>query len=338
MKKIGYILIVNSLVFMALIGVIEGVSRIIFPENEMAPIFNDRGLRTRERPFVELHKDRGFALKPGFSNGVYRVNANGFRGGDLPDDLNDKTVILTLGESTTFGWGVKDNETYPYYLMSAFPDDQDVHVINGGVPSYTSSQVLMTLKELLYQKNFKPDLILICIVWNDIWYSTIRNWHPDILVYQKPPEWVRLLTQYSRFGHGLVMGFSRPQKQVDIFNGKALDHYGKNIEEMIQICLEEKIPLAFVDPPFDADHMPDTGLNEFHVRYSKSFFIQTARAYIAKLNIVAEKYGIPVIRHTLGMANLHQRSLFLDPLHPTAEGNSILAGGVYTALFPLLKK
>jgi lysophospholipase L1-like esterase len=332
-----YILFVNLAVLLLLLAGVELGSRLLLPGDHITPIFGDQELRIRQRPFVGLHPIRGFALKPGFSDGFYTVDENGFRENGVPgkkkagvDQVHRiKKTILALGESTTFGWGVQDHETYPARLERFFLEKDAVEVINAGVPSYTSSQVLIFLQEILDQKIVKPDLILINILWNDIWYSTIRNWHPDILVYQQPPGWLSFLTTHSRFCYFLVMGAAKEQSHVNVVNQKAFRQYEKNIEQMIRTCRQEDIELAFVVPPFDADHMPEEGLNEFHVRYTRDFFIQTAQTYVRQLRSIAGTNRVPVIPHHLDITHLHQRSLFMDALHPTAQGNALMARDIY---------
>lgn len=337
MKKLLYLVTINICVFLGLLFSVELISRIIIPQENIQSIFNDEQLRTRGRSFVEANELRGFALKPGFANGTYRINQKGFRGEEFPPDLGKKTRILTLGESTTFGWGVKDNETYPAYLMALFTETDKIQVINGGIPSYTSSQTLEYLKEILAKDALKPDIILINILWNDIWYSTVTNWHPDILIYQKPPAWISWFTDHSRFVYGLVMGFSKKKNQTDLFNEKALLKYKENIEQMVLECQTKGILLAFVEPPFDADHMPEEGLNEFHVRYTKAFFISTAQRYLKILHTISKTHKVPVLAHSLDIRNLSQKELFLDTLHPTAQGNALMALDIYNHLNPLLQ-
>lgn len=334
-----YILVVNLVVLLILLAGVELGSRLFLPGDSLSPIFGDQELRIRQRPFVEFHPTRGFALKPRFSDGFYTVDENGFRENGMSEKKagvdgvhGDKKTILALGESTTFGWGVQDHETYPAHLARLFSEKDSVEIINAGVPSYTSSQVLISLQEILDQKVVKPDLVLINILWNDIWYSTIRNWHPDILVYQQQPGWLSFLTAHSRFCHFLVMGAAKEQSHVDVVNRKALRQYEKNIKQMIQTCRQENIELAFVVPPFDADHMPEQGLNEFHVRYTRDFLIETAQTYVRQLRALAGTNKVPVIPHQLDITHLHQRSLFMDALHPTAQGNSLMARDIYDYL------
>ncbi len=340
LKKIVTLLLINFGLLILLLLLVEGVSRILIEDKENRALFNDKDLRVRGRPFVEHNPSRGFALKPGFQNSMYRIDKEGFRSEQSLKDLNNTYIILALGESTTFGWGVDDNETYPYFLTQSLQQNPSKpQIINGGVPSYTSAQVLVYLNEILEKGTIDPDMILVNILWNDIWYSTVENWHKDLLIYQKPPSLLLFLNTYSHFFNALVMDFSQndtPEEKVDLVNKKALAYYKQNLETIAERCQKENIPLLFVAPPFDADHMVEEGLNEFHIRYSKPFFIKTAKRYLETLSEVASAYHIPVISHQLDIRYLHQKSLFLDALHPTAEGNKIMADDVAVGITELL--
>jgi lysophospholipase L1-like esterase len=171
-------------------------------------------------------------------------------------------------------------------------------------------------------------------MWNDIWYSSVKNWHPDILIYQKPPALLTWLLEHSRLVHLVVMGTPSKEKLTDIENPLALQKYAENLQAMIKLAQQYHIKLAFVEPPIDADHMPEQGLNEFQIRYSKAFFIEQAKQYRHTMQAIASDAKRPVLNHSLSLDNLHQKSLFLDLLHPTEEGNAIMARNIYT---PLIK-
>lgn len=339
LQRIVYLLLINVGLLILMLALIEVSSRTLLNEKESKALFNDQDLRVRGRPFVEHHPSRGFSLKPNFKNNLYSIDKYGFRSVKSPKYPTNSYTILALGESTTFGWGVADHETYPYILTQSLQQTMlKPQVINGGIPSYTSAQVLAYLSEILDNNVIQPNMILVNILWNDIWYSTIENWHKDLLIYQKPPSWLVYLTQHSRFFNTLIMGFSynSHKEKVDLFNKKALDYYAENIKAIIEKCQKENIPLVFVQPPFDADHMAEEGLNEFHIRYSKPFFIKMSKIYLDTLAKVAQSYHIPIISHQLDIRYLHQKTLFLDALHPTSEGNRIMAEDIAIELKKIL--
>src|SRR6056300_1710410 len=70
------------------------------------------------------------------------TNSDGLRTAIEVTDPKKTLRIMTLGCSTTFGWGVADSETYParlqHYLTEA--GYGNVEVVNAGQPGYTSFQ------------------------------------------------------------------------------------------------------------------------------------------------------------------------------------------------------
>jgi len=331
------ITMINILVLLIILALLEGITRLIFPANTLSPIFNDSDLRTRGRAFIEAHPTRGFALKANFSNALYQINTQGFRGEEFPENFATQYyTIVAIGESTTFGWQVNNAATYPAQLTKIATEQHTrinnkiPYFINAGIPSYTSSQTLAYLEEMLSIGQVQPDMILLNIMWNDIWYSSIKNWHPDILIYQKPPAVLTWLTEHSKLVHLATMGLSRQEKQADIENPAALQQYANNLQAIINLAQKYQVALMFVEPPMDADHMSEHGLNEFQIRYSKSFFIEQAKKYRKEMHSLADEAAIPVLNHSLSLDNLHQKSLFIDLLHPTVEGNAIMAANIYT--------
>ncbi len=75
--------------------------------------------------------------------------------------------VMTLGCSTTFGWGVDDAQSYPARLESRLvaKGHGDWEVINGGQPGYTSFQGLWLWDRTLHA--FEPDVVLIGYVVQD---------------------------------------------------------------------------------------------------------------------------------------------------------------------------
>ncbi len=322
-----FVVAMNALVLLGLLAVLEGGARLLV-SHDARPLFADQDLRTRGRPFVEPHPDRGFALIPGFADEWYQIDDQGFRIGE-PVATADALTIIALGESTTFGWGVGNADTYPAQLQALFAaQGQAVRVVNAGVPSYSSSQVLRYLQAIVEDQ--PPDAVLINILWNDVWYSTVLNWYPALLVYQQPPLWLSRLLQHSALVRALVLQAPPDQEQpVDQFNAAALAHYQENLQAMVELAADYGVALGFVEPPFSPDLMPPEGLNEFHVRYTKPFFLDTANQYRAALQEVAADYNVPVIDHRLSLTQGGSpAALFLDLLHPTAEGNRLMAEDV----------
>jgi lysophospholipase L1-like esterase len=95
------------------------------------------------------------------------TNENGLRSSSISPNTDNNKRIITLGCSTTFGWGVSDEEAYPsrlqYYIEEA--DIGNAEVINAGQPGYTSFQGTWLWDQVL--KDYSPDIVLIGYIVQD---------------------------------------------------------------------------------------------------------------------------------------------------------------------------
>jgi len=89
------------------------------------------------------------------------LNQIGLRGQGIDRQRKPGVIrIICAGDSTTFGSGVKENETYAYYLQQLLQERGIVaEVLNAGVPGTTLWQQRMLIEERLAA--FSPDLIFL---------------------------------------------------------------------------------------------------------------------------------------------------------------------------------
>lgn len=80
-----------------------------------------------------------------------RTDAEGHRLGRLGEVDYDEELILILGDSNVFGWGVSSNETCPSYLdeMVYSESNGTSRVVNLGVAGYGTMQYYMALERFL---------------------------------------------------------------------------------------------------------------------------------------------------------------------------------------------
>ena len=95
------------------------------------------------------------------------TNSDGLRTAIEVTDPKKELRIMTLGCSTTFGWGVADSETYPARLQAYLTEAgySNVEVVNGGQPGYTSFQGTWLWDALL--DDYQPDVVLIGYIVQD---------------------------------------------------------------------------------------------------------------------------------------------------------------------------
>lgn len=159
-----------SIIVMGFFGLVEGslrlvgVSAAVQPRILLRRIDSDIGL-----PFMRPDADTFWSPKPGwqgeFLGKPVTINRMGLRGAEVAQPKpTSRTRIVCFGDSITFGYGVGDEETYPF-LMGRALADSGVEVVNAGVTGYTSHQVRRLAARLLPQ--IQADVVLIMIGWND---------------------------------------------------------------------------------------------------------------------------------------------------------------------------
>lgn len=111
-------------------------------------------------------------------------NGQGYRGDPVPLRRTPGVRrILCLGGSTTYGWNVDSaQETYPAHLEKLLnenrpPGANRVEVINGGIPSGTTAEILTHYHFKFHY--YKPDLIIINPGGNDARALFAKHYHPD---------------------------------------------------------------------------------------------------------------------------------------------------------------
>jgi lysophospholipase L1-like esterase len=150
-------------------GLCEIAARLIFP----AP--QDPG--REPRILFETQPDMGFLHAPNqhawMDDGFVTTNSIGLRG---PEPVQPKPVgelrVLAVGDSTTFGLGVNDDETFVAKLESRLRTIvPGATAINGGISGYNA--VLEASLVRHFAPILKPDVVLIGVFWNDLPYEQL---------------------------------------------------------------------------------------------------------------------------------------------------------------------
>jgi hypothetical protein len=173
-----------------LLAAVEGVWRLVCLSGLTLPPTGDRSL-IQEWQWIQSHgrgekdvfsgtqfrfdPELGWFPKPNFRSDGINTNSHGQRGlADYPTDRNPgKKRILFIGDSYTFGFEVRDEESYPAVLGSHLLPGAEI--INWGVPGYgTDQQVLLYEREGV---KFHPDVVVLGfytrdLFRNDTWFRS----------------------------------------------------------------------------------------------------------------------------------------------------------------------
>lgn len=118
----------------------------------------------------------GWSLKPDITIDNIITNKLGLRSPEVLPKIKNEFRILSLGESTTFGFNVSYSETYSAQLeklLNETVQSKSVTMINAGVAAYSSFQSLKYLE--LRGLKLRPDMILFYHEANDYLPSIVRD-------------------------------------------------------------------------------------------------------------------------------------------------------------------
>jgi len=321
---------INLVVLAALWALLElGASR-WFPRSLEAVFDNPQAFRSG-RPYVQDDAERGFVLRAGYSTPRMTVTRAGFRANavDRQEDVGTPTIVC-LGGSTTFGWGLADHESYPAqlqeFLDARYPGQ--VRVLNAGVPSYTSEQVCLTLEHVLA---LHPRMVIVQTMWNDLLFSFVENWYPDLLVHQRPSTCRRWLLKHSAVFRALCL--HRADGTGDCrMSPQALEHYRSSLRRIVARCRKEDVVVVFSLPPLQEALVPEDGMRIGAQRVPREVFLQAAEAFVQVLENEAQELQVPLVRHRVAREAQPAVDLFLDAAHPVAQGYRLLAEDVGTTI------
>jgi len=162
---------------------------------------------------------------------TYRINSLGFRGAETTLEKPENTVrIVVIGDSFTFGSGVRNEHTFPAAMQAYFSGDgmgQGVEVLNLGAGRYNTVNEV----SLLFHQGirFDPDFVVICFFLNDTnaggTAKAFSTWVPE----DQLPFWRR----YSRLADVMATRFER-QRASEALVDNYIDSFRENAPGWVQ--------------------------------------------------------------------------------------------------------
>ena len=139
---------------------------------KIAPAIQKNGWWVRDRyiPYKAISNSELTHVTDEFKV-TYRINSMGFR--DVEHTFTKPQGvfrIVAIGDSFTWGQGAESEDTYPYQLEATLNSRPGRHprieVINLGICNYFTEPERLALE--YYGKQFKPDMVLLGFVRNDV--------------------------------------------------------------------------------------------------------------------------------------------------------------------------
>lgn len=257
------------------------------------------------------------------------TDENGNRISSKKFSKNLKSIVF-VGDSTVFGYGVKDDETF-IYKLSNDPYFQDYNLVNLGVPSYSIGHIAAVLKNKV--KKYNPAIVIVAVLWP--WkafehYGGENNWLTIDFDYYKNlfpirenfispaqykkrfkiPTLIRDIKFYLYRDALLEKNFSRPGiRDFTISHDEEVNFAKKHVEKLLQIKNSDElknIKILFYIHPYQ--------YTIFHPDYQNLGAI----GYKILLEGLQAKDLKPIIRNKYtGIP------LYLDGSHLTPEGHDV---------------
>ena len=315
---------------------------------------------------VEPHGDLGFRQKPysryHYLNGtVATANALGYRGPTVTAPKPPGTFrIVLLGESTTHGWGVNDDQTIDAYMRRALAErypTRRIEVVNLAFDGYDSYQ--------LYQRlasdglRLDPDVLIVHTGINDVrnarfshlvdrdvrtllFGETLRIERDAALHQMTFWAWCKHHSYLARLP-GMVRGRlveanAVPTNRTVTPNSEAADLFVLNLRRIADLAAGRGMPVVFSTPP---SFIP-VNFSAASVAARSYFIVDTGTTQRYRDLLANRMRGVVTQLRLEGraVAYVHPQlppQLFLDDCHPTAEGNQRVAMSFVGAVEPLIE-
>jgi len=143
----------------------------------------------------------GYLRNPQFLNTEFLIKTryNSFGLNDMEfsiEDLRGKEIILAVGDSHTYGYGVSKENSFPAIMNQYYSSDK-IKVINAGTGGYQPDTYLNYIK--YRAQKFSPDIILVGItIGSDMHSPTLYTVSEGQLIEKLVPE-PGIISQIRRF-------------------------------------------------------------------------------------------------------------------------------------------
>ena len=318
LKKSLFSLFVLILFF----GIGEGLAHLLW---EQPQIDVDVGMQ------LTPHRTRIWGLKPGKDRqfGVeIDIGEKGLRSSQQPIQT---TRWMTLGDSSIFGHGLRDEETLHTHLASALAQyGHQVEVLCGGIPGYSILQSQRLMNDVGW--SLQPSVLVIGNLWSDNNFDHFvdQEW---LTVLDERNDLLHQLLSHSKLW-GWLNTYLRPIRSVEkgdphskiswirdpYKTGKRrvpVDLYAKELDALIEHARQKGVGVLLLQPA-----------NIYRLRGNLTG--ATWDPYFTAQREIAKRRKVPIIdaATVLRAFKVDEETAFLDEMHPTNTANKWIAQAI----------
>lgn len=307
--------IIVFLIVLVLILATEVVFRYIIP----AP-FAPLDMSFYKELLIE-DEELGYLHRPNSKKEYITINSLGFRG---PEPVEGRDNIICVGDSHVFGFGVGNEETWPYKLQKALNDEYNV--INMSLLAYEHCREIVLLNR--YLEELKPKIVIFGVTILDIRVDMPRPPYVKKATAKRPYDIIydsAFATYFRNLFPGLriKLGLSKGlhEQYYAHWNDEELfGVYRENMEKEIAKLLESNIKVVFVVFP----HYAEVFLMQKQTRPTIEYFRSLKDVEVIDLKPIFQEHY-----KTLS-------TLFLSDGHPNKYAYELVAEEVLCRIQDLL--
>jgi len=249
----------------------------------------------------------------------FRVNTIGLRGAELVPAAPDETRILTVGDSSVFGYGVPERGVFSSVLAESLSNEweRQVTAFNGGVPGLTAPAALHSLRERV--RAVGPDYLVVGLIWSDVYGAGADTTTQQVRGLGRRFATYRLMRRAMAAWLGSQqVGFINSRDDVGtLVNGvptrTALEDYRQSLHRIVEIAASAEVQPVFLVLPAPMD------FDDYPVPATVSAFREAMCSVASDADALCVD-AVACFRDAGAGA-----SWFLDQVHPAIVGHALLA-------------
>ena len=315
-----------------------------------------RYIQYKLKPNIDVHASNPFNRMELRKGKTFRLvsNSRGFRTRELDPKPLGVTRIVTIGDSSTFGWGVEPEYTFQHLLEDRFDrggSETAIEVLNLGISGHTSRHGLGLFEH--YVRDLEPDVLIMSYGANDArrvlqsaddtldrddtWRGTAR----DILYRLETFRLLRrlILAVYDPFDASQARADSEGEAR-DLIYAVDRDTYIDNLRSLVGRTRElgaQPVLVGVCIPPAylrGMQYVADTErvplVDALELFRSKMDDLRAHRLYADEVRFYEELYGVEE------MAKRPEFHVTTDGCHPGRAGHNLIADALHDVLDVLM--
>jgi lysophospholipase L1-like esterase len=169
----------------------------------------------------------------------------------FPPKSDHQFRIMIVGDSLTYGYGVREEETYPMQIETALKRNFNVEVLNLGVNGKQSKDILEVVRK--HTPTLQPDLIIYGVCLNDFLPTHVPDYKNN-MAYRFPiPEAIKeILSEKTHLGRLISDTYNSVLMRLGLRNDFFMDvlkdfnnyrtRFARDVREMNHFVVERGLP------------------------------------------------------------------------------------------------